>query len=542
MKRILNVNKKTNQIFRSILFITIVYIIIHGFMLLLTGTFHDDWTSFFHDTVTKDMEGMESGRPYYSMLIELIWKLPGYSYRFLSFFTYYFYYLFMYGFFKNVKIFNNTSALLISVLCMALPFNDARVILANYPYAFGLLLFAIASYVLILNIYLLNKRFLIRLIILVLYFCSFTLNSNLVLYGCVILLVFLKNKKIVAYLDLYLLPIIFYVLNKLLFPVYGNYANYNSVTLKGLFQAIIKLPLNIISSGVSIVKNYSMDLSELFSDALKNLVYWSLILAFIVGTIFIIIAALIRLKKNKIHDWKGFSENKCLLCSLAFGFLLLICGIFPYLVVRQGSAIQTTGVGGRDSIQLALGVSVIVVGIIDYIKKRNVKMLVLFASVVFGAFHFNIWYLNYQSEWYKQVVFQDGIEETLEISNGGNYLVNVVYPSKVGDSRFYTWTGNTVSVTNNQNVFMMNGESDLYLLNNQEEKNKILTHYPMFNNYRANDNALSGSVKLDCNISITQTIELKFYELFDSKSFDNCISSIGYVSFTPQKETRTINQ
>ena len=79
---------KNNKWLRDLLLISIVCLLIHGSMLILTGTFHDDWLSFFHDARTKLMEGYESGRPYYSLIIMMIWNLPGYGYRILAFLTY----------------------------------------------------------------------------------------------------------------------------------------------------------------------------------------------------------------------------------------------------------------------------------------------------------------------------------------------------------------------------------------------------------------------------------------------------------------------
>ena len=110
---------------RDVIIISVIYILIHGFILILTGTFHDDWLSFFKETVTKDMEGFESGRPYYSFVIEAVWNLPGYGYRILAFITYWISYFLIYASFCRITFVRRSEVVLITLICMAALVNDA---------------------------------------------------------------------------------------------------------------------------------------------------------------------------------------------------------------------------------------------------------------------------------------------------------------------------------------------------------------------------------------------------------------------------------
>lgn len=224
-----------------------VYLLIHGLMLILTGTFHDDWVNWFKDPVTKDLEGWQSGRPYYSLVIQAVWWLPGYGYRILAFFTYFAAYDFLYLTLTHVKELRRQEAFLIAVLTMAVPVNDARVLLANYPYALGMLLFFIGTWMLAKHIGEL-RRIGLRLGILAVFFLSFTLNSNLVMYGGVLLymMIRIRPREWVKYWDFVLLPILFYGLGKIFFPVSGlEYEEYNLISVGGLAWSVAAIPATV---------------------------------------------------------------------------------------------------------------------------------------------------------------------------------------------------------------------------------------------------------------------------------------------------------
>lgn len=248
-------NRIHREHIKRIVIITIVFLLIHGFELILTGTFHDDWLSYFHDYATKNMEGMESGRPYYSFVIEMVWLLPGYSYRILGFLTYYAVSLLLYRICSKLEFIGEQAAFFIALIYISIPCNDARVLLANYPYALGLLLFFLAVNILISHENHLTTPF--RMISLLLFFLSFTLQSNLAMYAIVILfLLFKKRLQLVKYIDYCILPVLFYGLNSWLFPTYGAYENYNTFAFDDVVTTIKLMPNTIIQTMNSLVNNW----------------------------------------------------------------------------------------------------------------------------------------------------------------------------------------------------------------------------------------------------------------------------------------------
>ena len=500
------------QLFRDGIILICVYFLVHGFMLLLTGTFHDDWLSYFHDSVTKNMEGMESGRPYYSFIIEAIWYLPGYGYRILSFFTYLVTYVFMYLTLREVLSIKTSDALCITVLALAMPINDARVLMANYPYALGMMCFFIASFILAKSIYELSS-IRIRIIIEILYFLSFTLNSNLVLYGGVLLYLAMNTKpsKYYKFLDFVLLPIVFFSINKILFPVYGAYENYNTVNLERIKWTLISLPQICGNIFASVMKLFSTD----------NLALWIALTAFII--VFLIKGRLVLLGRKTVtlgNEWSS-------VLLFFFGWVIFIAGWFPYIVVRQNVSLSLTGIQGRDSMQIGIGLALIIYSITTKIFRESLVVCI----AVLGFFHFNTWYFNYQTEWYRQLAFQDQIKNVEDIYQGGNYIVNCSQPSPISDRRFYTWSGNTAAATGYRNAFMFNGEKDAVLLENQEAMTSVLSHYPMFSDYNYSTE-INGILDFEVDISNADAVRIKKMELFDRNGFAKRINEIGKITYT----------
>lgn len=508
------------RIVRHVLLIISIYFLLHGFMLILTGTFHDDWLSYFHDVATKNMEGYESGRPYYSFVIELVWNLPGYGYRVLAFFTYLASYLFTYGIFCNIQEVGRCKALLITMISMALPINDARVLLANYPYALGMMFFFAGGYVLTRNLQKINKIW-IRLSVLFLFLLSFTLNSNLVLYGIVILYLIIKNgpQKVYTIIDFIAIPILFFVINQKLFPVYGAYTNYNLVTLDRVKWALKSTPEIITETYVSLVRIIGKE----------NTKVWIVLL---LVSFFLLAVRLFIRKRNKQEDNQEQTANGEQRDGILFlmGTIALVAGLLSYTVVRQYPNIAITGIQGRDSIQMGLGVAMMVIGGANRRIRTGVVSFIVFA----GMFHFNTWYMNYQTEWYRQLAYQKKIVEVDDVFEGGNFIVNCSQPSPVADRRFYTWSGNTAAATGRRNVFILNGERDTDILNNSGSMESILSHYPMFSEYEYKQE-VTGIIDYQVNISNEDALHMKVLELFDQKQFTEAITEIGNIVYQRKK-------
>ena len=511
---------------KDLIYISVIMFFLHGFIMVLTGTFHDDWLSLFQDAVTKDMEGFESGRPYYSFIIKLIWGLPGYSYRILIYFTYWLSYLFTYGMLSGINELSRRDALLITIITMAAPINDARVLLANYPYALGMLFFFAAAFVLVRYMDRL-ENLLIRWGVLSLFFLSFTMNSNLVLYAVVLLYLVMRKRWLVyKYIDFFLIPFVFYFLNKRLFPVYGAYKDYNVVTWDRVKWALSNLP-------------------EIFSNTITSVVRLLVgnhVIAWIaLGiTIAVLLSCYLYRKGGLNLDAKEHavsrdritqSMSRYSVLLFLFGILFLVAGVFPYAVIRQNPVIHMVGIAGRDSINIGLGIALMCYGGIN--RRLHNGFIVFFVLAAF--LHLNSFYLGYQTEWYRQLAFQKKVASIADIHNGGNFIVNCSPKSMVNDRRFYTWSGNTAVATGKRNVFMLNGQKDASRLKNADTMDLILSHYPMLKDYRFDHSTIDGTIVYSADISRKKTFLLKMYELFNRDFFEKEIYLIGTLKYLPKR-------
>ncbi len=529
-----------------------VYLLLHGLMLVLTGTFHDDWVNWFKDPVTKDLEGIQSGRPYYAWVIELVWLLPGYGYRILAFLTYFAAYDFLYLTLSRVPEIRRQEAFLIAAITMAVPVNDARVLLANYPYALGMLLFWIGAWMLAGNIGRLN-RIGIRLGVLAVFFLSFTLNSNLVMYGGVLLYLMIRfrPREWVRYLDFVALPIVFYALGKALFPVYGlEYEEYNLISLGGLVWAVASIPAT--------VRNILLDMANMvladntaFMAALAGAAAW--------GGILFLTRKRRAAETDSVRERSGeaaaksssgqndrrelmFTEeeapkgNRDLVIFL-FGLVLLIAGFFPYTAVRQRTYLALTGVNGRDSMLLGVGTAMMLFSL----PIRSLRRPLAVFAVILGICHFGNWYMNYQAEWYRQLAFQHDVAGIEDIAVGGNYVVKVSEDSAVEDRRFYTWSGNAAAATGKRTAFLFNGDGNAEMLQKPANIDYVVTHYPMFTDYRYHPE-VDGTLYFNVRVSREDTIQLKMQELFNRSGFEQRIGEIGdvdYVKALAEKDGET---
>ena len=207
--------KVTNISNKPILSISIVYLLSHGFLLFITGRWWDDWCLW---GVTKNQLvewSMEMGRPETIPVNWLLHSLPEGSYRILVFFLFYFSYIFFYKILYIGINLSKRDSLSIALLCVVLPMNDARALECVFPYSLGVFLFLSAFYLLVLLFSNKRRKTYLRIIIHVLFFASFILNSNLVMYATVLIFILYKEKTIHSYLryaDFVCIPLLFFAI------------------------------------------------------------------------------------------------------------------------------------------------------------------------------------------------------------------------------------------------------------------------------------------------------------------------------------------
>ena len=189
-KRMCGINNRK----RDIIGLTIIYFLSQWLLLVVSGRWWDDWCLWLAPAEAINSLGIELGRPSVSVILTVARALPESGYRWITYFMMYCCMLCLYSTLKTCLKLRDDDCFWIAAIYAIVPINDGRVALAMFPYTVGLFFFMLG---LAFLSYVLNKDRLntfIRIILLGLFLLSFTLNSNLVFY-IIVLLMLLKHTK-----------------------------------------------------------------------------------------------------------------------------------------------------------------------------------------------------------------------------------------------------------------------------------------------------------------------------------------------------------
>lgn len=255
------------KIYRDVAILLLVNLASHGFLILLTGTFWDDWAYIYHETDQLWEQHLELGQPLRVFLIEAVWHLPNYGYRTVVFLLYLLTSVLFYLILNNCKYVGREQALMISALYVAVPVNTARLILCCIEYTVALLCFLTAFYLLTLYVGGGKRKRGLRAVIHLLFLFSFTMNSNLVFYSIALFYIvaaeYLSSdsgkqffKRLIGYFDFALTPLLFFVQKQLFFAPYGRYEGYNQLALGRIFNAVLLTAKGLAAQTILIARQY----------------------------------------------------------------------------------------------------------------------------------------------------------------------------------------------------------------------------------------------------------------------------------------------
>lgn len=403
----------------------VIYAFAFGLMLLNTkGYYWDDWAligNFSFESMNKQF--LENGNVWYGYFEWIFISLQPYGiplFRVFTFLSFFICGLCVYHIAKSLYILKTYELFFIVVFFLVLPFNTiSRNILINAPYTLCYLLFFLAFLLVSMKS---TKYISLRILILILFFFSFTMNSLLVFYSLPILYMLYAQKAykslkhlwswVIKNLDFVILPIGFYAIKIIFFKPYGLYEGYNAVSISGVLKAFIKTPI------ISVLQ-----LSHTSFILLGTLC----ISALIVGLIILIYRL-----KHKLLAQRD-------IIGIGLGFMIMWAGMFSYVVVFKYSLINT--VADRFSILESLGAGIIVVFFINTLTKNlNYKIWIL-SFFTLCAIHYNI--ISQQRvflAYVKQVgVFEHLMQNPIFLS----YDTFRIYDSKknIWDNAFYQLNG-----------------------------------------------------------------------------------------------------
>ena len=509
--------------------ILIIYCFCHFFMLFLTGSFWDDITYETHDSERFFNIAMMTGRPEWFYLLRFAWSFPHNTYRFLVFLMYGFQAIMFYRILLVTQAFGEKDSLWISLIYITVPVNDARLLLSDFSYCVGLTFFILAVYCYICYKNTSAKkdsRFIKRIGIQILFLFSFCLNSLLFFYYLIFLYDFIKKNNIIirnnsfSYknfflvifdviilnIDFILLPFCFFIAKSILFPVYGIYAGYNTLSMNCIINAALKSFLLIPHISLETLYNYR----RLFSPII---LFSMVVLLLIVFGSFDDI-----LEKKKTQ---GIHPSKMIVLSI----FMIYMAIFPYVAVGRYN-INTSGISGRDSILIPVGIAFLIYSVLTQVLFKRIRNVFFVLFVLLGVAHFNWWYLEYQTDYYYQLAFERKVDLAY-IREHQNFIVINNNPTMICGDRFYTWSNIARRAFGSENHFFMNGIHDLKYLNSDflsKRSPVLLDGIREINPQYIN---LDGIISFESRISKKKALKLKIKELFFKDKFQINISRIG---------------
>lgn len=504
--------------------VALVYCISHFFLLILSGCWWDDWTFMSHNLGYINAVASESGRPEWNILIPFCWSLPNNG-RPLIFLMYLCNSLFMYNILSHSDIFDEKESLLIAIFYSFIPVNEARLLISNFSYSTGLFFFHLALMLFVLWNHT-DKKVLPRIGLLLLFYISFILNSLLAYYYFIFVYLFILDLRtnnqsniikkfiisiknvLISYPDFFVLPFVYYFVNKTFFPTHGpSFSNYNSVSLGGLLKCLLYIPVSFIDLFISIFRTWYRCIGIL--------------------SVIVILFAIIYVLKRKINISDKDYEVKQSLLYLLYGLFLVVWGMFPYVAIRMDT-ISSIGVKGRDAVLTPLGVAIILFSILSLFKKRYRSVLIC-VLVTLGLCGCNYLYIEWQKDYYYQLSMEELFKDPVIANNDTFFLIDL-NESEVEGQRFYSLNTNAYHVYNDETRLFMPKVSNLYILIDKDYLNLMITQLDyanMMRDYKPDDYNIDAVLNYINDLSFDEVIKLKYYEMFDRNRFDEIIKSKG---------------
>ena len=510
---------------RSYFYLILIYLLAHILLNVISGQWWDDWCYWINGTQELKKAYFESGIPLQAYFIASVMWIPNWGYRIVSFFLYLLVGLLFYGIIRKIEFLSEEDAFFIAAIAMTVPVNDARSVLNCFGYTLEIALFMIGFFIATrIENAKSKKKYVFRTISLICLYLSYTMESLLVFTGIIWLYFFYtiwknnEDKKFLsvisvffkAYWDYALLPFLFFVLKGIFFKPYGRYAGYNSITLKSLLRGTLLSPISMLKTGAYIVRSYLLQAGMV-----------SLGVIVMVTIIYVVIHI-------KTQNGEEDAENKIAvkksLLILLLGLIIYYAGIYAYIIVRGGSSLANTGVGGRDSMLAGFGIGIMAVAFSRLLPiKRIFQNIIPIILIILGIFHFNEWYLNYQEDWYHQLEVRNAIEDNDGFLGDNTILCDFSNPSPIGGTRFYSINGMSYTVTGEKDKFYFSGINDLtYGLT---EHDFTAGGYNC-DNYDSSDTTIAGVLFINnASINDLDLLKMRFYEVFDKDIFEEEIKS-----------------
>ena len=540
--------KNMNEIFKKhLVWLTIIFILTHWFLVVTTGQWWDDWVYADHNVGYMKDVWLQSSVPLRAYINMAVWNLP---FRIIVFLMFYADTMLLYSILNKSCLFSSQESFYITALFVTVPINDARITFICFAYSFCLCLFFVSFYLMTLSMEVKGrKRVIFRIVSLLVLLISFDTESILIMTVLILGYVYFKEsinagliwkwnnwkvivrflfRNMIRYIDFFLAPILWYVLDKTFFPGYGAYGGYNAIRWNELLRTLVCSPIYVLMALKSMMKNYFV--------LLKNPIVL-VILGLTIG-IFIIFICFFKRSTKKIQENRSFISS---LVFLILGGIIFFIGAFPY-VIRRANGIGTIGPDGRDSLLLGMGAGILLYWCVRVLIYEKFQKIVLYCIIILGMIHFNFSYAEWQESHYQQLQFRQEVKENAEIQDNNTFLV--IFDNARICHYFWQTNGNAYKATGQQTRFFMSNVDDLKVLLDLSS-DSYFTKAFMMRDYDTVDKTIEGVIFVDyTDISYLTILRQKWNELFSTSEFEKWIKdikNIKYISITPEKSEELLN-
>lgn len=405
-----------------------LYFISNALLLLnFDGLYWDDWNAYNQDNITLKLffEQIQHGMKGDFFLFLSQYGNGIYPFRLFVFFGTFIMGIFVYLILSTIKEIDKQSLFFITLLFLVIPVNSAKMLISITPFLFPVLIFYAAFY--LLSIYIKHPNVFFRMLILILFFLSFSTNSLLVFYFSIFLYLYYVqfhfsydqilvniNTLFKRYWDFWILPFLYFGYKSIYLKPYGLYEGYNSLSIATFPKTILILLRSLNNSIIQVI-----------TDSLSSI-------AVILVPLLILIYYIV--KRSQL-----FESNKRSILFLGVGIVLFLLAIFPYAMV--GKSPDMSSIDSRYQLLTPLGLGFIVYfGLLSLKKWWNVSNTILVSLLWLLIFAFIGKNITYQYEAYIDYCYSTSIQQNLKenvlIQNHSTFIIN----NGIQDSLLYKRT------------------------------------------------------------------------------------------------------
>lgn len=425
----MNIFKNDKSVFMLLL---LLYFVVNIPLLLnVNGVYWDGWTLINQSYST--IHGMFYKAAGYKAYVVsgihwfMIDILGVYSYRIFTFLFLFLSGWFVYKILSSLPFLTLKDSLVLSLFFLLAPIFSSKIELINFPYTFFSFIFYLSFFVLAKNIA--NLTVLKRILVLMLFFFSFSVNSLLVFYAIILLYLFysfyekdqgfLENTFVFIkqWFDFILIPVVFYLVKLTWFKPSAFYENYNDVNLNNLLQ---------INSYIQI---FDFSFFQMIRDSILSIPYWVVFLLALI--LFAPLFNFFMNVRSKTEDYSDDIDIRFYQNSLLFGLgiIMFLLGAAPYMAA--GKLPVFYGFQDRFQLLLSLGFAFILwFSIKIFVISRLRVYVVGFFIMAFSAFHVKeqVWY---NVDYFYQMATMEQLKVNEDVLNNTTFLVDSQLGSKL---------------------------------------------------------------------------------------------------------------